>query len=116
MARADVGVSMGINGSPASIEASDVVLIDDDASKIIKLIKLSKFTKKIVIQNIVFATIIKASCLILGAVGIANMVMAVFADVGVTLLAILNSLRVLKYDIKNQPRKSPRLFFIRYQV
>lgn len=97
LALADVGVSMGLNGSPASIEASDVVLVDDDPSKIVELIKLSKFTKKVVLQNIIFASLIKASCLLLGALGIANMVVAVFADVGVTLLAILNSLRVLKH-------------------
>lgn len=101
---ADVGVCMGINGSPASIEASDVVLVDDDPIKIYDAIKTSKFTKKIVLQNIIFAGAIKLACLVLGAVGLANMIMAVFADVGVTVLAILNSLRVLKYGIKKKKK------------
>lgn len=105
LALSDVGVSMGLNGSPASIEASDVVLVDDDPSKIKDLIQVSKFTKKVVIQNIVFASTIKGLCLILGAVGLANMIMAVFADVGVTILAILNSLRVLKYGIKGNKKQ-----------
>lgn len=102
LALADVGVSMGINGSHASIEASDVVLVDDNPAKINTLVKISKFTKKIVLQNIVFTATIKALCLMLGAVGLASMIMAVFADVGVTVLAILNSLRVLNYKTKNK--------------
>lgn len=100
LALADVGVSMGINGSGASIEASDVVLVDDDPLKTVDLIKISKYTKKIVLQNIIFAGVIKVACLALGAVGITKMFMAVFADVGVTILAVLNSLRALKYDTK----------------
>ena len=95
LALADVGIGMGITGSDASIEAADVVLVDDDPSKTIKLVKISKRTKKIVIQNILFAGVVKLACLVLGAVGIANMLVAVFADVGVTLLAIMNSLRAL---------------------
>ncbi len=105
---ADVGISMGINGAPASIEASDVVLVDDDPQKIISLIKISKFTKLNVIENISLAAIIKLTFLSLGAAGVTGMLAAVFADVGVTLLAILNSMRVLKYkpnkkqNIKNK--------------
>lgn len=96
LALADVGISMGINGSDASIEASDVVLVDDDPSKTAELVKISRRTKKIVVENIIFAGTVKVACLVLGALGIANMLVAVFADVGVTLLAILNSLRALK--------------------
>ena len=96
LALADVGISMGINGSDASIEASDVVLVDDDPAKTIELIQISKRTKRIVVQNIIFAGVVKLACLVLGAIGIANMIVAVFADVGVTLLAILNSLRALR--------------------
>lgn len=103
LALADVGVSMGIAGSGASIEASDVVIVDDDPRKTVDLIKISRFTKKIVIQNIIFASVIKLGCLVLGAVGIANMLVAVFADVGVTILAILNSLRALR-GIKKDKR------------
>lgn len=106
LALADVGVSMGINGSGASIEASDVVLVDDDPSKTVDLIKISRYTKKIVLQNIIFAGTIKLACLILGAVGIAKMFMAVFADVGVTILAVLNSLRALKYDTKQTNKRN----------
>lgn len=100
LALADVGVSMGINGSGASIEASDVVLVDDDPAKLVELIKTAKFTKKIVLQNIIFASVIKLSCLVLGTFGIAKMFMAVFADVGVTILAVLNSLRALRFGRK----------------
>lgn len=96
----DVGISMGIMGSPATIESSDVVIADDNLNKIPKVIKISKFTKKIVLQNIIFAGVTKSLFLILGAFGITGMLMAVFADVGVTLLAILNSLRILSYKEK----------------
>lgn len=96
----DIGISMGIMGSPATIESSDVVIADDNISKIYSLIKISKRTKRIVLQNIIFAGITKLTFLILGACGITGMLLAVFADVGVTLLAILNSLRVLTYKEK----------------
>ncbi len=99
---ADVGISMGINGSPASIEASDVVLVDDNPEKIISAVKISKFTKKIVIENISLSAIIKVAFLALGAFGVTGMLWAVFADVGVTLIAILNSLRALKYKPENK--------------
>ena len=91
----DVGVGMGIMGSPATIECSDVVITDDNLTKIPTLIKISKRTKRIVIQNIIFAGVTKFTFLLLGALGITGMLLAVFADVGVTLLAILNSLRIL---------------------
>lgn len=96
----DVGISMGIMGSPATIESSDVVIADDNLTKIPSLIHISKETKKIVLQNIIFAGATKLTFLLLGALGITGMALAVFADVGVTLIAILNSLRVLK--IKNK--------------
>lgn len=96
----DVGISMGIMGSPATIDASDIVIADDNISKISDLIKISRRTKMIVLQNIIFAGITKLIFLTLGALGITGMLLAVFADVGVTLLAILNSLRVLSYKIK----------------
>ena len=92
---ADVGISMGIMGSDASIETSDIVLVDDDLGKISKLIQISKKTKRIALGNIIFAGITKLTFLVLGAMGITGMLFAVFADVGVTLISILNSLRVL---------------------
>ncbi len=92
---ADVGISMGIMGSDATIESSDVVIADDNISKIPKFINIAKYTKKIVLQNIVFSAVTKLTFLVLGALGITGMLLAVFADVGVTLLAILNSLRVI---------------------
>lgn len=95
----DVGFSMGINGSPASIEASDIVLVDDNPQKIASAIKISKFTKKIVLENIILSAAIKVIFLVLGSVGITGMLSAVFADVGVTLIAIFNSLRALKHKI-----------------
>ena len=91
---------MGINGSPASIEASDIVLVDDNPQKIASAIKISKFTKKIVLENIILSAAIKVIFLVLGSVGITGMLSAVFADVGVTLIAILNSLRALKHKLK----------------
>ena len=97
---ADVGISMGINGSPASIEASDVVLVDDNPNKIPVAIKISKFTRKIVWQNIILSALVKFTFLLLGALGITGMLFAVFADVGVTLIAILNSIRALKHKHK----------------
>lgn len=98
---ADVGISMGIMGSQATIESSDVVIADDNLNRIPDLIKISKFTRKIVLENIIFAGVTKFTFLLLGALGITGMLLAVFADVGVTLLAILNSLRVLTYKVKN---------------
>lgn len=98
----DVGISMGIMGSQASIESSDVVIADDNLSRIPDLIKISKRTRKIVLENIIFAGVTKLTFLLLGALGITGMLLAVFADVGVTLIAILNSLRVLSYKIKDK--------------
>ena len=95
---ADVGVSMGINGSPASIEASDVVLVDDNPEKIVSAIKISKRTGRIVWQNIILSALIKFTFLALGSFGITGMLSAVFADVGVTVLAIFNSMRALFYS------------------
>lgn len=97
---ADVGISMGINGSPASIEASDVVLGDDNIEKIPHAIKISKFTKKIVWENIILSAVVKVAFLVLSLVDVASMMLAVFADVGVTLVAVLNSLRALYYNPK----------------
>ncbi|MTI49951.1 MAG: cadmium-translocating P-type ATPase [Firmicutes bacterium] len=95
LARADIGVAMGGLGSDAAIEAADVVLMTDEPSKLIDAIRISKKTRKIVLQNIIFALGIKGIVLILGAIGVASMWSAVFADVGVALIAILNALRVL---------------------
>jgi Cd2+/Zn2+-exporting ATPase len=94
---ADVGISMGINGNSASIEASNIVLVDDNPQKVGRAIKISKFTRKIVWENIIFAAVVKLVFLTLGAVGVTGMLSAVIADVGVTLLAILNSIRALRY-------------------
>ena len=95
LGRADIGIAMGAMGSDAAIEAADVVLIDDDPLKIVKAIKISKKCIRIVYQNIIFALTIKAICLILGAIGIANMWVAIFADVGVMVIAVLNAIRAL---------------------
>ena len=95
LSRADIGISMGAIGSDAAIEASDIVLMDDDPQKISTAIRIAKRTLSIVYQNIVFALGIKGLVLILGALGIANMWAAVFADVGVSVIAILNAMRVL---------------------
>lgn len=97
---ADVGISMGINGSPASIEASDIVLVDDNPNKVPMAVKLSKYTRKIVWENIIFSAGIKFTFLLLGAIGITGMLPAVLADVGVTVLAVLNSMRALRYTPK----------------
>lgn len=96
LSRADIGIAMGAMGSDAAIEAADVVLMDDDPNKIALAMKISVRTLRIVHQNIIFALAIKAVCLILGAVGIANMWVAIFADVGVMVLAVLNATRALK--------------------
>ena len=95
LSRADIGIAMGAMGSDAAIEAADVVLMDDDPMKISKAIKISRKCLRIVYQNIVFAIGIKLICLVLGAVGIANMWLAIFADVGVMILAVLNAIRCL---------------------
>lgn len=96
LTRADIGIAMGAMGSDAAIEAADIVLMDDDPLKISKAIKISQKCLRIVYQNITFALVIKFACLGLGAVGMANMWDAIFADVGVMILAILNAIRALK--------------------
>ena len=96
LTRADIGIAMGAMGSDAAIEAADVVLMDDDPLKISKAIKISRKCLRIVYQNIIFALVIKFACLGLGAIGIANMWFAIFADVGVMIIAILNAIRALK--------------------
>ena len=95
LSRADIGIAMGAMGSDAAIEAADIVLMDDDPMKISKAIKISRKCIGIVYQNIAFALGVKALCLILGALGIANMWAAIFADVGVMVLAVLNAIRAL---------------------
>ena len=98
LSRADIGIAMGSMGSDAAIEAADVVLMDDDIRKIASVVRISRKTLAIVHQNIVFALAVKALVLILGALGMANMWEAVFADVGVSVIAILNSMRALKTE------------------
>lgn len=98
LTRADIGIAMGSMGSDAAIEAADVVLMDDDVRKIASVVKISRKTLRIVRQNIVFALGVKALVLVLGALGAANMWEAVFADVGVSVIAILNAMRALKVD------------------
>ena len=93
--RADIGIAMGAMGSDAAIEAADVVLMDDDPQKIPKAIKISRKCLRIVYENIIFAIGIKLICLALGAVGLANMWLAIFADVGVMIIAVLNAIRAL---------------------
>lgn len=100
LARADIGIAMGAMGSDAAIEAADIVLMDDKPSKIADAIDISKRTLRIVYQNIVFALAVKAAILALGALGIANMWAAVFADVGVSVIAILNAMRALHVKSK----------------
>ncbi len=95
LSRADIGIAMGAMGSDAAIEAADIVLMDDDPLKISKAIKIAKKCMKIVYENIYFAIGIKILCLILGAIGIANMWLAIFADVGVMVIAVLNAIRTL---------------------
>lgn len=96
LARADVGIAMGGLGSDAAIEAADVVLMTDEPSKLVDAIDVAKATKRIVMQNIIIALGIKSVFLILGALGIAGMWEAVFGDVGVTIIAVLNAMRILK--------------------
>ena len=96
LSRADVGIAMGGMGSDAAIEAADIVLMDDKPSKIAEAVEISRKTLRIVRQNIVFALAVKALVLLLGALGLANMWEAVFADVGVSVLAILNAMRAMR--------------------
>ena len=95
LARADVGIAMGALGSDAAIEAADVVLMDDDPSKIAKAIRISRKCLRIVKENIAFAIGVKLLCLVLGALGLAGMWAAIFADVGVMVIAVLNAVRAL---------------------
>ena len=95
LSRADIGIAMGAMGSDAAIEAADIVLMDDDPLKIAKAIKISRKCLRIVYQNITMALVVKFTCLALGAVGIANMYLAIFADVGVMIIAVLNAIRGL---------------------
>ena len=95
LSRADIGIAMGAMGSDAAIEAADVVLLDDDPMKIARGIRISRKCLRIVYENIVFALGVKALCLVLGALGLANMWAAIFADVGVMVLAVLNAIRAL---------------------
>ena len=99
LSRADIGIAMGAMGSDAAIEAADIVLMDDDPMKIAKGIRISRKCIRIVYENIVFALTVKFACLILGALGIANMWAAIFADVGVMVIAVLNAIRALR--VKN---------------
>jgi Zn2+/Cd2+-exporting ATPase len=98
LARADIGIAMGGVGSDAAIEAADVVIMTDEPSKIVTAIKIAKKTKSIVIQNIVFALVVKVVILTLGALGVATMWEAVFGDVGVALIAVLNAMRAMKIE------------------
>ena len=95
LARADIGIAMGAMGSDAAIEAADVVLMDDDPRKLSKAIRIARKCMTIVYQNIAFAIGVKFLCLLLGALGLANMWLAIFADVGVMVLAVLNAIRAL---------------------
>ena len=96
LSRSDVGIAMGALGSDAAIEAADVVLMDDNPTKISQAIKTAKKCMAIVYENIIFALGVKAVCLILGALGLANMWLAIFADVGVMVIAVLNAIRALR--------------------
>ena len=95
LSRADVGIAMGVLGSDAAIEAADVVLMDDDPMKIASAIGISRKCMRIVTQNIVFALGVKLACLVLGALGLTNLWIAIFADVGVMVLAVLNAIRAM---------------------
>ena len=106
LAVSDVGISMGISGAESSKEASDIVLVDDNPERVVELIEISRHAKKIVIENIAFALIVKILFLSLGAIGVTGMIFAVFADVGVTVIAVLNSLRALFYKTKRDKQKA----------
>ena len=95
LSRADVGIAMGALGSDAAIEAADVVLMDDDPAKIALAMRIARRTLRIVYENIVFALAVKFACLLLGAIGMASMWTAIFADVGVMVIAVLNATRAL---------------------
>ena len=95
LSMSDIGIAMGAMGSDAAIEAADIVLMDDDPGKIAKAIRISRKCMRIVYENIYFAIGVKVACLILGAFGIANMWLAIFADVGVMVLCVLNAIRAL---------------------
>lgn len=102
LSRADIGIAMGAMGSDAAIEAADIVLMDDDPLKIATAIRIARKCMYIVYENIYFAIGIKLICLLLGALGIANMWMAIFADVGVMVIAVVNAIRALfvkKYEM-----------------
>ena len=101
LARADIGIAMGALGSDAAIEAADVVLMDDDPMKIVTAVDIARRCMAIVYQNVVFSIGIKVGCLLLGALGITNMWAAIFADVGVMVLAVLNAIRVLAVKKEN---------------
>lgn len=96
LTRADIGIAMGAMGSDAAIEAADIVLMDDKPSKIASAIRIARKTMRIVWQNIIFALGVKFAVLVLAAVGLATMWLAVFADVGVAILAILNAMRCMR--------------------
>ena len=98
LTRADIGIAMGAMGSDAAIEAADIVLMDDKPSKIASAIRIARKTMRIVWQNIIFALGVKFAVLVLAAVGLATMWLAVFADVGVSVIAILNSMRTLRME------------------
>ena len=98
LSRADIGIAMGAMGSDAAIEAADIVLMDDDPSKIALAMAISRKCLRIVKENIVFALGIKAACLLLGAIGAVGMQAAIFADVGVMILAVLNASRTLRAE------------------
>ena len=98
LSRVDIGIAMGSMGSDAAIEAADVVLMDDDPSKIASIVRISRKTMRIVKQNIVFALGVKLIVLGMGAFGVANMWEAVFADVGVSVIAIINAMRARKAE------------------
>ena len=106
LALSDVGFGMGVRGNSASIEASDIVIANDNPQKIVEAISISKYTRSIVWQNIIFAGVVKVLFLTFGAVGVTGMLSAVIADVGVTIVAILNSLRALKHGCKKKLKHS----------
>ena len=108
LSRADVGIAMGSLGSDAAIEAADVVIMDDDLEKLPTAMRIAGKTLRIVRQNITFALIVKFAILILGALGYANMWLAVFGDVGVSVIAILNSMRTLRTGRANESRITDR--------
>ncbi len=105
LSRADLGIAMGALGADAAIEAADIVLMDDDPAKIATAIGISRKTLRIVHQNIVFALAVKFACLALGAVGTLNMWWAIFADVGVMIIAVLNATRALRYQDKKMDQR-----------